>query len=214
MTTHDLQPLGRQTVAGFLDSLASRTPAPGGGAVAAVHAGQCAALLSMVAAYTSGPKYQEHRQVVDAIDRTARKARGRALLLADADIAAFGAVGAAYAMPKDTEEQVRSRSAAIASALSGAAEPPAAVIEMCLELVVAAENLLPVANRSVITDVAAATEAARAAAVTARLNVEINVAGIDDVVVKARLRNTIDKVDALLVRTESIEKRVRTMLSA
>ena len=45
------------TIAAFLDQLAARVPAPGGGATAALHAAQAAALLAMVARYSDGPKY-------------------------------------------------------------------------------------------------------------------------------------------------------------
>ncbi|MGH3176044.1 MAG: cyclodeaminase/cyclohydrolase family protein, partial [Streptosporangiaceae bacterium] len=45
------------TIAAFLDQLAARVPAPGGGATAALHAAQAAALLAMVARYSDGPRY-------------------------------------------------------------------------------------------------------------------------------------------------------------
>ena len=46
-----------QTITAFLDQLAARVPAPGGGATAALHAAQSAALLAMVARYSDGAKY-------------------------------------------------------------------------------------------------------------------------------------------------------------
>jgi formiminotetrahydrofolate cyclodeaminase len=45
-----------QTIEAFLTDLAARIPAPGGGATAALHAAQAAALLGMVARYSDGPK--------------------------------------------------------------------------------------------------------------------------------------------------------------
>jgi hypothetical protein len=54
----------------FLDSLADRTPAPGGGATAALHLGQAAALVSMVARYSTGARYAEHAAVIDGICRS------------------------------------------------------------------------------------------------------------------------------------------------
>ena len=47
---------------------------------------------------------------------------------------------------------------------------------------VSGAELLPAGNQSMITDVAAAAEAARAAAVTARLLIEVNLSGIADAV--------------------------------
>ena len=55
------------TITAFLDALADRTPAPGGGATAALHLGQAAALVSMVALYSTGPRYAEHAAVIDGI---------------------------------------------------------------------------------------------------------------------------------------------------
>ena len=46
-----------ETITAFLDQLAARVPAPGGGATAALHAAQSAALLAMVARYSNAAKY-------------------------------------------------------------------------------------------------------------------------------------------------------------
>ena len=46
----------KASIEDFLDRLAARMPAPGGGAVAALHAAQGAALLAMVARYSDGAK--------------------------------------------------------------------------------------------------------------------------------------------------------------
>jgi len=80
------------TITGFLDALADRTPAPGGGATAALHLGQAAALVSMVARYSTGPRYAEHAAAIDAICSGADVIREQALHFAEADMAAFSAV--------------------------------------------------------------------------------------------------------------------------
>ncbi|WP_411142455.1 cyclodeaminase/cyclohydrolase family protein [Streptomyces sp. x-80] len=46
-----------EKISDFLARLADRLPAPGGGASAALHAAQAAALLGMVARYSTGEKY-------------------------------------------------------------------------------------------------------------------------------------------------------------
>jgi methenyltetrahydrofolate cyclohydrolase len=172
-----------ETIAAFLDQLAARVPAPGGGATAALHAAQAAALLSMVARYSDGAKYDA--SVMSHVIAEAEGIRGDALTLAERDAAAFGLVAAAYGLPRETDSEKEARSAAIASALAGAARPPADVVRLALLLVSLAEELLPTGNRNVITDVAAAAEAARAAAVTAQVNIEVNLRGIGDDAVKA-----------------------------
>ena len=45
------------TVATFLTRLADRSPTPGGGATAALHAAQAAALVAMVGRYSDTAKY-------------------------------------------------------------------------------------------------------------------------------------------------------------
>jgi methenyltetrahydrofolate cyclohydrolase len=75
-----------------------------------------------------------------------------------------------------------------------------------------AEAVLPVANRNVVTDVAAATEAARAAATTARLNVEVNLRGVPDNEVRARLAGVLDLVEPLAARAAAVESAVREMV--
>ncbi len=187
-----------ETIAAFLDQLAARVPAPGGGATAALHAAQAAALLAMVARYSDGAKYDAAvmRHVIDEADGI----RADALTLAERDAAAFALVASAYGMAKGTDEEKAARSAAIAVALAGAARPPADVVRLALLLVSLAEELLPTGNKNVITDVAAAAEAARAAAVTAQVNVEVNLRGIDDQAVKSDIASMAAVADEVQVR--------------
>jgi methenyltetrahydrofolate cyclohydrolase len=179
-----------QTIASFIGQLAARVPAPGGGATAALHAAQSAALLAMVARYSDGPKYAAHAELIGRVLAEADGLADDALGLAEADAKAFGAVADAYRLPKDTDEQKQARSAAIAGSLGGAARPPADVVLAALRLAGLAAELLPVANRNVLTDVAAAAEAARAAAITAAINIEINLRGIKDTDLHAELAGT------------------------
>jgi formiminotetrahydrofolate cyclodeaminase len=86
------------TIAAFLDQLAARVPAPGGGATAALHAAQAAALLAMVARYSDGPRYDAG--LMNRIVAEADELREDALALADADATAFGAVAEAYRLPR------------------------------------------------------------------------------------------------------------------
>ena len=95
------------TIAAFLDQLAARVPAPGGGATAALHAAQAAALLAMVARYSDGPRYDA--ALMGRIVAEADALREEALALAEADAAAFGAVGEAYQLPRSTERETGRR---------------------------------------------------------------------------------------------------------
>ncbi len=202
-----------EKISDFLDRLAARVPAPGGGASAALHAAQAAALLGMVARYSTGDKYAAHRATIERIIAETDQLRASALQLAEDDATAFTAVTSAYQLPKATGDEQAARFAAIAHALVGACRPPAEVIGIAQVVVDLAEELLPIGNRNVITDIAAATEAARAAATTARVNVEINLGGIKDEHARAELAAEADKVDDIATRAERVTAAVRTEIS-
>ncbi|MFF0454613.1 cyclodeaminase/cyclohydrolase family protein [Nocardia africana] len=176
----DTTTFGESTIGRYLDDLAAKIPAPGGGAVAALHAAQGAALVAMVARYTTRAKDADNRPAIDRIIAAADAARERALALADADATAFTAVGTAYKLPKDTDEQIAARKEAIASALLQAARVPAAVVAEAGEVLSLAADLLPIGNPNVVTDIGAAAAAARAAAASSQLNIAINVGSLGD----------------------------------
>ena len=191
------------TIAAFLEQLAARVPAPGGGATAALHAAQAAALLAMVARYSDGARYDA--RLMGRIVAEADSLREDALAVAEEDIAAFGDVAVAYQLPREAE----GRSAAIAAALAGAARPPADVVRTALLLIRLAEELLPAGNRTMIADVAAAAVAVRAAAVTARLMIEVNLKGITDVTLRDEFAATAAVADAIVPRADEIVAAVR-----
>ena len=201
------------TIDAFLEALASRVPAPGGGATAALHAAQAAALVAMVARYSDGTRYAEHAEAIGRVRDTADTLREEALTLAERDAAAFTAVTEAYRLPKSTADEAARRSAAIADALLGAARPPAAVIDVAGSVLDLAEVLLPVGNPNVVSDVAAAAEAARAAATTARVNVEINLSGITDDAARAELLDSARAVDGLAERADKVTAAVLAELA-
>lgn len=197
------------TIETFLEQLAARVPAPGGGATAALHAAQAAALVAMVARYSDSAKYADHAEEIATITSTADRLRQNALGLAEEDAAAFTAVTEAYRLPKGTPDEAAARSEAIATSLVAAARVPAVVVAVADQVLGLAEQLLPIGNRNVVSDVAAAAEAARAAATTARVNVEINLGGIKDPATWGELATVVDTVDDLVLRAEKVTAAVR-----
>jgi formiminotetrahydrofolate cyclodeaminase len=201
------------TIDSFLNALADRVPAPGGGASAALHAAQAAALVAMVARYTDGPRFTEYADLVHKVRDTADQLRDDALALAEDDVTAFTAVTEAYRLPKGDDGEKAERSAAIEAATVGAARPPEALVRLVSRVLDLAEDLLPVANRNVISDVAAAAEAARAAATTSRVNIEINLGGISGTAARAELRAAVNSVDRLAERADKLTSTVRAELT-
>lgn len=202
--------ISSETINDYLSRLASRQPTPGGGAAAALHAAQGAALVAMVARYTTGAKFEQHAALVARITSAADHLVVEALRLADADEHAFQAVIDSYKLPSDTDELTSARSAAIQDALVQAAQTPAQLIRVAGEVVSLATDLLDAANPNVISDVAAAADAARAAATTARVNIDINVVAIKDSAARSRLAGQTDGLeDKVVLAADSLVKRVR-----
>jgi len=133
----------------FLDAVPARTPAPGGGSVAAVTASMAAGLAAMAARFAT----EEWARRAEVVGR-AEELRARIEPLADADAAAYGEF-----LSAPTDEN-RARIVAIPDEL---AELAAEVAE--LAALVAVEG-----NPNVTGDAAAgATLAAAAAGIAARL---------------------------------------------
>ncbi|MFF0499647.1 cyclodeaminase/cyclohydrolase family protein [Nocardia aobensis] len=203
----DTTTFGESTIGRYLDDLAAKIPAPGGGAVAALHAAQGAALVAMVARYTTRAKDADNRPAIDRIIAAADAARERALALADADATAFTAVGAAYKLPKDTDEQIAARKEAIASALLQAARVPAAVVAEADEVLSLAADLLPIGNPNVVTDIGAAADAARSAAASSQLNIAINVGSLGDHEAE-EFAPALQRIDEIFARADALHTDV------
>ncbi len=207
--------ISSETINDYLARLASREPTPGGGAAAALHAAQGAALVAMVARYTTGEKYAQHAGQVARITETADQLRNEALGLADEDERAFQGVIDAYKLPSTTEDLKAAKTAAIQQALVHAAQTPARLIGLAGAVVELATELFDIANPNVISDVAAATDAARAAATTARINIDINVVAIKDPAIRSELAGQTDGIeDKVVLAADSLAKRVRERILA
>ena len=202
--------ISSETINDYLARLASREPTPGGGAAAALHAAQGAALVAMVARYTTGTKYEQHAELVTRIISSADRLVAQALGLADADEHAFQGVIDAYKLPNGTDGLKAARTASIQDALVQAAKTPAQLILLAGAVVDLATELFDVANPNVISDVAAAADAARAAATTARVNIDINVVAIKDTEARSRLAGQTDGLEEkVILGADSLVKRVR-----
>jgi methenyltetrahydrofolate cyclohydrolase len=147
------------TVKEFLDAVPARTPAPGGGAVAAVALALAAGLTAMAARFAADD-WERRAEIVGR----AEELRARAEPLADADADAYGAF-----MASRTNESIE-RIVAIPSEL---AEIAAEVAEMAAA--VADEG-----NPNVSGDAAAGADLAAAVASIAARLVEINARSGDE----------------------------------
>jgi methenyltetrahydrofolate cyclohydrolase len=204
--------IGDQTVDGWLAELARRSPAPGGGAAAALCAATAAGLIGMVTAYTTGPRWADRQERMQQLNDEAARLRADAVVVADDDAAAFSAVGAAYQLAAETNEQKAVRRASIQQALIGAAGPPAQAGRLAARLVQMAQELADSSNPNVVSDVAVAASAARAALESAIVNIEINLRELHDVHETARLGSIVSDLETAISAAGSVVGAVREKL--
>ncbi len=172
---------GGVSLSGFVRSVASSAPVPGGGSVAA-HAGALgAALAQMVAGLTAG------RKKYAAVDAEMREVglQAAALVrdlstLVDRDAESYAAVSAAYKLPHETDADTRHRGEAITAALLGAADVPLETARACVRVCELAATVATKGNANAVSDAGVAALLAEAACKGAAYNVRINVSSLDD----------------------------------
>jgi glutamate formiminotransferase/formiminotetrahydrofolate cyclodeaminase len=172
---------GGQSLSGFVSSVASSAPVPGGGSVAAHVGALAAALVQMVAGLTTGKKKYasvdaEMRSL--ALDASALVTQLSALVSRDA--AAFADVSTAYKMPNEPADAAAKRSDAVTKALLGAAQVPLETARACLRAAELAVVVATKGNTNAASDAGVAALLAEAGCRGAALNVRINVASLDD----------------------------------
>lgn len=203
-----------ETINNYLHRLAARQPTPGGGAAGALHAAQGAALIAMVARYTTGPKYADDAEDVERIILAADGLIPAAVRIADDDEEAFAAVIAAYGLPGGSDEERANRSRAVQEALARAAEPPRSLIDVGEQIIALGHELAYVGNANVISDVAAAAEAARAAIATARITLDINIKAIKDTSLQDALQSDVLRAERAIESADDLAGRVRKRVLA
>ena len=172
---------GGESLSGFVGSVASPSPTPGGGSVTA-HAGALAAALAqMVAGLTVGRKKYvavdaEMRDI--AVQAAALGNQLSALVARDA--AAYAVVYAAYKLPDDTDQQKSDKAARVDDALVHAAEVPLETARACADVAELALVVAEKGNSNAASDAGVAALLAEAGCVGAAYNVRINVAALGD----------------------------------
>ncbi len=172
-------PLVSMTVERFVDEVSSNSPAPGGGSVAALAGSLGAALAAMVANLTVGKAGYESAWVSSSTLAERAQALKAALLRAvDEDTKAFDDVLAAMRLPKATDEEKSSRSAAIATAYEKATSVPLVTARLCLQAIELAEEAAVTGNRNSASDAGVGALLAKAGLESAILNVRINLPSV------------------------------------
>ncbi len=158
----------------YLDDLAARKPAPGGGSAAALEAALGCALISMVANYTiSNKKYEPHKDKAAGCLKKSEGLRERLLKLVDEDVEA-------YARLSDGFKKFGKDSPKLDKMYKEACSVPFEVCKITGEALTLCRGLIEYGNKNLITDTAIAALMLEGAFFAAKFNVYINLKFIKD----------------------------------
>lgn len=158
----------------YLDDLAAKKPAPGGGSAAALSASIGVALMSMVANYTVGNKnYKGSEERVADILVKVQNARRQFQELVDGDVEAYNKLSRAMKDLKGKTDELQ-------EAYKEALEPPFETAKLAGECMKLCRELAECGNKNLITDTAIAAIMLEGAFFSAKFNVYVNLKCIKD----------------------------------
>jgi formiminotetrahydrofolate cyclodeaminase len=169
----------------FIEQAGSAAPTPGGGSVAALVAALGVSMTSMVGHLSLGEKYAAVReQMMETLEKMRMLSALCEQLLAS-DIESFERYMRASRLPKLTEEERAIRGRELGEAALEALEVPLRLMEACCDGLRSTVAIADIGNKNVISDLGIGAVLLEAAAQSALLTVEINLAGLRDAERKA-----------------------------
>lgn len=197
-----MQPIAASTFGELLGNVAAKTPAPGGGAVASAAGALASSLANMVVAYSLGKKnFAEHQPTLERAAKMLAKAGEILLQLADEDAAAYALVNELSKLPEDDARRTREYPDAVEAAVN----VPRAVVGTCCDVLRLLEQLAPITNKHLRSDLAIAAILAEAAAKSGWWNVAVNLTLIEDETarqVREEMMGMLEEAAARRVRIE------------
>ncbi|WP_159886988.1 cyclodeaminase/cyclohydrolase family protein [Paenibacillus puerhi] len=183
------------SIRSFLQQAGSSNPTPGGGSVAALVAALGASMTSMVSNLSQGEKFAHiHSQIAEVIEKMSGLTAECEELL-HADITSFSQYMDAFKLPKSTDEEKLLRKRAIHEATIQAIVVPLRLIEVCRTGMACTHSLAESSNKNVISDLGIGAILFEAAAQSALLTIEINLASLQDLELKSHYS---DKLSSMI----------------
>jgi len=202
--------LTEKPIKSFLDELASSVPAPGGGSVAALSGALGAALISMVGNLTIGKeKYASVQEEISELLEKSERLRKELTELLEADVRAYTELSQTMKMPRDTEEQKKTREKAMDKALKAATNVPMQIAEACVAVMELCRPAAEKGNINAVSDVGVGMLMAEAGLRSAALNVLINLGWIKD---ETFVSDNRKKLDDLLADKPSLRDEIYNLV--
>lgn len=200
----------------FNEVLASKSPTPGGGSVAALAGAIGASLTQMVGNLTIGKKAykaleEDLQKQIDTQTEEAQRLMGELNDLVDEDTKSFDKVMEAMKLPKETEEEKAARRKAIEAGTVVAMETPLKTAKTCLEVLKLQKLFAEYGNKNAITDVGVGALMAYSGVEGAALNVKINLGGLSDADYVAKVDKEV--VELIKEANEIKEEIMKTVYS-
>jgi glutamate formiminotransferase / formiminotetrahydrofolate cyclodeaminase len=174
-------PLINMKLNDFADETASESPAPGGGSISAYCGALGISLGTMVANLSASKSGWESRW--EEFSNHAAKGqllKNQLLAMVDEDTHAFNKIMDAFKLPKASDEEKKSRKAAIQEATKYAIEVPLKVMQLSLQTMEVIRSMAETGNPNSASDAGVGALCARTAVMGAYLNVKINAGSFDD----------------------------------
>ncbi|MDR3586550.1 MAG: cyclodeaminase/cyclohydrolase family protein [Desulfosporosinus sp.] len=163
----------------FVQEVASSSPAPGGGSVAAYAGAQGYALVAMVCRLTLGrEKFAAVQDEMGALLKVAVARQERLLALVQEDTQGFFVVMEALGLPKLSDEDKMLRREALEKATLEAARIPLQTAKECLAGLREMPSLLIKGNPNALSDMGVAALMFKSGLEGALYNVQINASGL------------------------------------
>ncbi len=199
-----------QSLGKIVQSLAERSPTPGGGAAAAMVAGLGAALFLMVVRFSQGKKANVDRESdLGEAERLLVEMVERLLPMAERDCQAFDLVSAAYKMAKNTDDEVAARSSAIEEAMVGAMSVPEEAFLLIRDVFRTMNEVVTCVGATIASDLGSGAELLKAASESAYMNVRINAQSLKD---RELAESTMDRVETVRREIHDIAAAIREIV--
>ncbi|WP_336776400.1 cyclodeaminase/cyclohydrolase family protein [Paenibacillus sp. MMO-58] len=186
----------------FLQQAGSSNPTPGGGSVAALIAALGASMTSMVGNLTQGEKFADIQSTIAEVLDKMRRSTAECEGLLQADSSSFNKYMDALKLPKSSDEEKRIRKNALHEATIQAIDVPLRLIEVCREGLTFTHRIAESSNKNVISDLGIGAILFEAAAQSALLTIEINLASLKDAELKQLYS---DKVASLMNEIQDLK---------
>jgi len=198
-------------LATYLADAAARTSTPGGGSVAALAGALATTMASMAGNFSTGEKFAAVEPQVQAALKSLEESRREFLDLMHRDMEVYAALMATWRLPKATDAEKAARQAAIQEATRNSLRVPLRVTRVALDVLQTSQDLASIANVNLLSDIAVAVILAEATYSAGRVNVEVNLAGLNDAAEVASIR---EELEAGQARAAMLKERCLAAIAA